>query len=228
MKPFRILIADDHEIVRRGLRSLLQGYGQGNGNDGWEVCAEATDGMDAVEKILRYKPDLAIVDIRMPKLNGLEVTRQVLQQEPATAVLVLTLDESEHAFREALRSGAKGFLRKSDAARSLKAAVEALQRGQTFVTSQISDRPIDGRFLDRDPVALARASANRLTPRELEIVQHLAEGKTSKEVSALLGISIKTTETHRSNIMRKLNFHSVSQLVMYAVRNNLLRVSHES
>ena len=221
MKSFRILIADDHEIVRRGLRSLLQGHAD------WEICGEAVDGSDAVEKIMQLKPDLAIVDIRMPKLNGLEVTRQVLQREPQMAVLVLTLDESEHAFREALKSGAKGFLRKSDAARSLKAAVEALQRGQTFVTSQIVDRPVDGRFVERDPAGLARANRNHLTPRELEIVQHLAEGRTSKEVSVLLGISVKTTETHRSNIMRKLNFHSVSQLVMYAVRNNLLRVSSE-
>jgi DNA-binding NarL/FixJ family response regulator len=222
MKSFRILIADDHEIVRRGLRSLLQGH------DGWEICGEAVDGVEAVEKIGRLKPHLAIVDIRMPKLNGLEVTRQAMQREPRMAVLVLTIDESEYAFREALKSGAKGFLRKSDAARSLTAAVEALERGQTFVTSQILDRPVEGRLVERDPTALARVSRNQLTPRELEIVQHLAEGKTSKEVSSLLGISVKTTETHRSNIMRKLNFHSVSQLVMYAVHNNLLRVSRES
>ncbi|HEY1262107.1 MAG TPA: response regulator transcription factor [Terriglobales bacterium] len=221
MRPFRILIADDHEIVRRGLRSLLQGH------EGWEVCGEAVDGADAVEKVTQLKPDLAILDIRMPNINGLEATRQILQQESHTAVLVLTIDESDYVLREALKSGARGFLRKSDAARSLKAAVEALQRGQTFVTSQIADRPLEGRMVDRDPTVLAKVGRNRLTPREQEIVQYLAEGKTSKEVSALLGISVKTTETHRSNIMRKLNFHSVSQLVMYAVRNNLLRVSHE-
>ena len=219
MKPFRILIADDHEIVRRGIRVLLQNH------EGWEICGEAIDGADAVTKVMQMKPDLAILDIQMPKLNGLEATRQIRQQEPRTAILIMTIDESEYMFREVLKAGAKGFLLKSDAARSLKTAVEAIQRGQTFVTSQIWDRPIEGRLSDRGPGVLSEASRNRLTPRELEIVQHLAEGKTSKEVSALLGISVKTTETHRSNIMRKLNFHSVSQLVMYAVRNNLLRIS---
>lgn len=221
MKPYRILIADDHEIVRRGLRVLLQN------REGWEICGEASDGMDAVSKVLQLKPDLAILDIKMPKLNGLEATRQIMQNEPQTAVLVLTIDESEHVFREAVKAGAKGYLHKSEAARSLKDAVESLQRGQQFVTSQNWDRPIEGRMHDRNPAGLAEVGRNRLTPRELEIVQLLAEGKTSKEVSALLGISVKTTETHRSNIMRKLNFHSVSQLVMYAVRNNLLRMPQE-
>ncbi len=221
MKPFRILIADDHEIVRRGIRTLLQGH------EGWEIVAEAVDGVDAVTKAMQLKPELVLLDIKMPRLNGLEATRQILQQEPRTLVLVLTVDESEHVFREALKAGAKGFLRKSDAARRLRAAVEALQRGQMFVTSQTQEDPLEGRLLERSSVALARVGRNRLTPRELEIVQFLAQGKTSKEVSALLGISVKTTETHRSNIMRKLNFHSVSQLVMYAVRNNLLTVPQE-
>jgi DNA-binding NarL/FixJ family response regulator len=222
MKSFRILIADDHEIVRRGLRVLLQNH------EGWEICAEAVDGSDAVDKVVQLKPDLAILDIRMPKLNGLEATRQILQVEPRTIILILTIDESEQVFREVLKAGAKGFLHKSDAAHSLKTAVEALQRGQSFITSQMVDRPLEGRLKDRDTTAIAEVGRNRLTPRELEIVQYLAEGKTSKQVSALLGISVKTTETHRSNIMRKLNFHSVSQLVMYAVRNNLLRVPQES
>lgn len=221
MKPFRILIADDHEVVRHGLRVLLQDH------EAWEICGEAVDGNDAVNKVMQLKPDLAIIDIRMPNLNGLEATRQIRQHEPHTAVLVLTIDESEHIFREALKAGAKGFLRKSDAARSLKAAVEALERGQAFVTAQIWERPMEGRLDDRGRAAMAEGGRNRLTPRELEVVQLLAEGKTSKQVSALLGISVKTTETHRSNIMRKLNFHSVSQLVMYAVRNNLLRGAEE-
>ena len=219
MKLFRILIADDHEIVRRGIRVLLQGH------EGWEICGEAVDGSDAVDKVMQLKPDLAILDIQMPRLNGLEATRQIRQHEPQTAILIMTIDESEYMFREVLKAGAKGFLHKGDAARSLNTAVEAIQRGQTFVTSQVWDRPIEGRLSDRSPAVLSEVGRNRLTPRELEIVQHLAEGKTSKEVSALLGISVKTTETHRSNIMRKLNFHSVSQLVMYAVRNNLLRIS---
>jgi len=218
MKPYRILIADDHEIVRRGLRTLLQGQ------DGWEVCGEAVDGYEAVTKAAELKPDLAIVDLKMPKLNGLDATRKILEMEPRTAVLVLTIDESEHAFRESLKAGARGFLHKSEAARNLKAAVEALQRGQPFVASKTWGPPAEGRLNERNRFGALDADRSRLTPRELEIVRLLAEGKTSKEVSALLGISVKTTETHRANIMRKLNFHSVSQLVMYAVRNNLLRM----
>ncbi len=217
MKPYRILIADDHEIVRRGLRVLLQGH------EGWEICGEAADGCEAVSKTVQLKPDLAILDIKMPNLNGLEATRKILETEPHTAVLVLTIDESEHALREAIKAGARGFLRKSEAGRSLKAAVEALQRGRAFVTPQAWEPPLEGRLSERNRTVISDVDRSRLTPRELEVVQLLAEGKTSKEVSAALGISIKTTETHRANIMRKLNFHSVSQLVMYAVRNNLLR-----
>jgi DNA-binding NarL/FixJ family response regulator len=219
MRPYRILIADDHEIVRRGLRVLLQGY------EGWEVCGEANDGYEAVSRTVELKPDLAIVDLRMPRLSGLDATRKILELEPATAVLILTIDESEHAFREALKAGARGFLNKSEAGRSLRAAVEALQRGQAFVTSKIWDSSSEGRLNQRNRFGRIDGDRSRLTARELEVVQLLVEGKTSKEVSALLGISVKTTETHRANIMRKLNFHSVSQLVMYAVRNNLLRTS---
>ena len=219
MKPYRILIADDHEIVRRGLRELLQGH------EGWEVCGEATDGCETVTKTAELKPDLAIVDLKMPKLNGLDATRKLLELEPRTVVLILTIDESEHAFREALKAGARGFLNKSEAGRSLEAAVEALQRGQAFVASKTWAPSADGRLNERNRLGRIDADRSRLTSRELEVVQLLAEGKTSKEVSAFLGISVKTTETHRANIMRKLNFHSVSQLVMYAVRNNLLRIS---
>lgn len=217
MTPYRILIADDHEIVRHGLRVLLQGH------VGWEICAEAMDGREAIEKTTLLKPDLAILDIRMPIINGLEATRKILEVEPQIAVLVLTIDESEHVFREALKAGARGFLRKSEAGQSLRTAIEGLQRGQAFVTSRSWNPPIDGRLSGHERALATDLDRSRLTPRETEIVQLLAEGKTSKEVSAALGISVKTTETHRANIMRKLNFHSVSQLVMYAVRNNLLR-----
>jgi DNA-binding NarL/FixJ family response regulator len=221
MKTFRILIADDHEVVRHGLRALLQGH------EGWEVCAEAVDGRDAVEKALELKPDLAILDVAMPRLTGLDATREILRQEPQILVLILTIDESEHLFREVVKAGAKGFLVKSDAARDLITAIEALKRGQPFYSSKIWDRPFEGRVEGRFQSGTPDVGRSRLTPRESEIVQHLAEGKTSKEISALLGISVKTTETHRSNIMRKLNFHSVSQLVMYAIRNNLLRLPPE-
>ena len=184
-------------------------------------------GVTLLDKVAELKPDLAILDIGMPRLNGLDATRSILKDDPQTLVLVLTIDESEHLFREVLKAGAKGFLVKSDAGRDLITAVETLKRGQPFYSSKIWEAPLERRIDTRYPLLSPELGRSRLTPREQEIVQHLAEGKTSKEISALLGISVKTTETHRSNIMRKLNFHSVSQLVMYAIRNNLLRVSRE-
>ncbi|MBS1852875.1 MAG: response regulator transcription factor [Acidobacteria bacterium] len=213
MKMFRILIADDHEIVRHGLRNLLQG------NPEWEICGEAVDGADALDKALKLKPDLAILDVRMPRMNGLEATRKIVEQLSSTKVLILTIEESEHIFRELLKAGASGFVRKSDAARDLKGAIDSIQRGRTYHAWQSGTTDWTG----RGTVQTGHPTHNRLTPRELEIVQYVVEGKTSKEISALLGISLKTAETHRSNIMRKLNFHSVSQLVMYAVRNHLVR-----
>lgn len=220
MKELRILIADDHEVVRHGLRALLQA------REGWEICGEAVDGRDAVTKAAQLKPDLVILDIGMPNLNGLDAARQILRAEPRTTVLILTIDESEQVMREVLNAGARGFLLKSDAARDLVAAVEALQRHRTFFTSKVAEIVLDGYLGGRDPAALVpEVSQDRLTPREREVVQLLAEGKTTKEVATVLGMSVKTAETHRSNIMRKLNFHSVSQVVLYAVRNNIVQVS---
>jgi DNA-binding NarL/FixJ family response regulator len=218
MKFFRVLIADDHEIVRHGLRSLLQGH------EGWEVCGEAVDGRDAVEKATQLQPDLVILDIGMPNLNGLDAARQILQNEPQIRVLILTIDESEQLIRQVVEAGARGFLLKSDAARDLVTAVEALQRNRTFFTSKVAELAVDGYLLGRSAQQTPDVSRTRLTPREREVVQLLAEGKTTKEVATILDMSVKTAETHRSNIMRKLNFHSVSQLILYAVRNNLVQV----
>lgn len=216
MKPFRILIADDHEVVRKGIRALLEA------RPGWEVCGEATDGRDAVGKCAELRPDLALVDIGMPNLNGLDATRQILHASPATMVLILTVHESEEVIREVLEVGARGFLLKSDAARDLVAAVEALQRRATFFTSSVADLVLNG-YLRRgmDP---AKPTKNRLTPREREVVQLLAEGKTSKEVASVLNLSVKTAETHRTNVMRKLDLHTVADLVRYAVRNRIVQV----
>ena len=220
MKALRILIADDHEVVRHGLRALLEA------REGWEICGEGVDGRDAVAKAAQLKPDLVILDIGMPNLNGLDAARQILRTEPRTAILILTIDESEQVMREVLNAGARGFLLKSDAARDLVAAVEALQRHRTFFTSKVAEIVLDGYLSGRDPAAAApEVSQDRLTAREREVVQLLAEGKTTKEVASVLGMSVKTAETHRSNIMRKLNFHSVSQVVLYAVRNNIVQIS---
>jgi DNA-binding NarL/FixJ family response regulator len=217
MKPLRILIADDHEVVRHGVRSLLQNH------EGWEICGEATDGREAVEKAAALKPDVIILDIGMPNLNGLDAARDILRDEPRTMILILTIDESEQVIREVLNTGARGFLLKSDAARDLVTAIGALQSHRTFFTSKVAEMVLDGYLKGREPAVVPEVQS-RLTRREREVVQLLAEGKTTKEVAVALGMSVKTAETHRANIMRKLNFHSVSQLVVYAVRNNIIQV----
>ena len=216
MTPFRIFIADDHEVVRRGVRALLEAH------PGWEVCGEAKDGREAVEKVKEANPDLVLIDVGMPHLNGLDAARQIITALPAVHVLVLTMHESEQVVREVLEVGARGFLLKSDAARDLIAAVEALQRRTTFFTSSVAEIVLNG-YLHRGP-ELERPLKDRLTPREREVVQLLAEGKTSKEVASVLNLSVKTAETHRTNVMRKLNLHSVADLVRYAVRNRIVQV----
>ena len=217
MTLFRILVADDHEVVRHGMRFLLES------RSGWEICGEAADGREAVEKALRSKPDLAILDISMPTLNGLEATRQILKILPQAEVLILTMHESEEVMREVLEAGARGYVLKSSGGRDLVAAVEALQQRRTFFSPKVGEMVLQG-YLTRAAWSCEETASHRaLTPREREVVQLLAEGKTNKEVSAALGLSVKTAETHRMNIMRKLNLHSLSDLVRYAVRNNIVQ-----
>src|SRR5271154_6079277 len=215
----RILIADDHEVVRRGLAALLQSH------EGWEICGDAKDGREAVEKAKLLKPDVVILDVGMPNLNGLAATRQLLQQNPQQKVIVLTITDSDQDIREALDAGARGFVLKSDAARDLVSAVEALQRNRMFFTPRVNDMVLAG-FLDKGYNG-SRNEAPKLptlTPREREVIQLLAEGKSSKEVASLLNLSTKTAETHRSNIMRKLDIHSIRDLVVYAVKNDIIQV----
>jgi DNA-binding NarL/FixJ family response regulator len=215
----RILIADDHEVVRRGLSALLQSQ------EGWEVCGEASDGREAVEKAKQLKPDFVILDIGMPNLNGLAATRQLAQYDPNFKIIVLTITDSDQVIREALDAGARGFVLKSDAVRDLVSAIEALQRGQMFFTPRVNEMVLAG-FLEKGTVA-PRGTPPKfpiLTPREKEVIQLLAEGKSSKEVASVLNLSTKTAETHRSNIMRKLGFHSIRDLVLYAVKNNIIQV----
>jgi DNA-binding NarL/FixJ family response regulator len=210
----RILLADDHEVVRRGLRTLLEGQ------PGWEVCAQAADGREAVGKTKLLKPDIVVMDISMPVLNGLEATRQILKINSHTRVLILTMHESDQIVREVLDAGARGYILKSDAGHDLVAAVGALRRRNSFFTSKVADRVLDGyrgvRAKDDG------SSCGRLTPREREVLQLLAEGKSSKEVAVTLDVSVRTAETHRANIARKLDLHSISDLVRYAVRNNII------
>jgi DNA-binding NarL/FixJ family response regulator len=183
-----------------------------------------------VEKAKELKPDVVIVDIGMPSLNGLAATRQLVQQDPRCKVIVLTITDSDQVIQEALDAGARGFVLKSDAARDLVSAVEALQLNRMFFAPRVNDMVLAG-FLDRRNVANVAPRLPRLTPREREVIQLLAEGKSSKEVACVLNLSTKTAETHRSNIMRKLGFHSIRDLVVYAVKNNIIQVqipSHTS
>src|ERR1700689_1411698 len=187
----RILIADDHEVVRRGLSALLQSH------EGWEICGDAKDGREAVEKAKQLKPDVVILDVGMPNLNGLAATRQLLQQNPQQKVIVLTITDSDQVIREALDAGARGFVLKSDAARDLVTAVEALQRNRMFFTPRVNDMVLAG-FLDtgHKPSNGEVPRLPTLTPREREVIQLLAEGKSSKEVASVLNLSTKTAEPH--------------------------------
>lgn len=218
MAPFHILLADDHEVVRAGLRALLEEQ------NGWEVVAEAVDGRDAVDKVGKFKPDVVVIDIAMPSLNGLEAVRQIVKAVPNTKVLVLTMYDSDPLIQQVLQAGARGYLLKSDAGRDLVSAIDALRRNKTFFTPKVSQMVLEG-YLDKSPKERqveGESESLRLTSRQREIVQLLAEGKSSKEVAAVLGLSVKTAETHRANIMRKLDCHSVTELVRYAIRNHII------
>jgi DNA-binding NarL/FixJ family response regulator len=212
-KRVRILLADDHELIRRGLRELLEAH------PGYEVCGEAFDGRDAVEKVKQLRPDIVSLDVSMPVLNGLEATRQILKIAPNTEILVLTVHESEQIVRDVLDAGARGYLLKSDAGRDFVAAIESLKQHRPFFTGKVGTMVLEG-FLSaaREPAA----GAGPLSSREREIVQLLAEGKSNKEVATILGISVKTAETHRNRIMHKLKLSSISELVHYAVRNGII------
>lgn len=217
MGALRVLIADDHDIVRKGLRTIVEEQ------PGWELAGEASDGREAVAMAKELKPDVTVLDIAMPQLNGLEAARQMIKNDPAAKVLILTMHESDPLIREVLDAGARGFLLKSDAGRDLVSAVDAVRRNKTFFTAKVAQMVLDG-YLDKKPRRNdADSTASRLTPRQREIVQLLAEGKSSKEVVSALNLSVKTAETHRANIMRRLDCHSVSELVRYAVRNNIVQ-----
>ncbi|HXE74769.1 MAG TPA: response regulator transcription factor [Candidatus Xenobia bacterium] len=215
-KTLRILLADDHDVVRRGLRALLETRPE------WEICGEASTGREAVQKAREMAPDIVVMDVSMPELNGLEATRQILKLSPRSTVLVLTVHESEALVREMLEAGARGYMLKSDLGPELVTAVQTLSQGKPFFTSKVADLVLEG-FRGRDAKPAARSPAGRhLTSREREIVQLIAEGRSTKEVASTLGISVKTAETHRTNIMRKLNLHSVSELVRYAIRQKMV------
>ncbi len=212
----RILLADDHDVVRRGLSALLA-----NRPD-WQVVGEAQNGREAVALAVKLKPNVAVLDLSMPELNGLEATRQIRKEVPETEVLVFSMYESEQFVRDLLAAGARGYVLKSDVTTQLLTAVETVARHKPFFTSEVAERVLEG-FLKLGELSAGEGSASGiLTPREREIVQLLAEARSNKEVSTILGISVKTVETHRASIMRKLGISSIVDLVHYAIRNNLV------
>jgi DNA-binding NarL/FixJ family response regulator len=218
-KALRILVADDHDIIRLGLKNLL------TARSGWEICAEAKTGREAVNLAEQHEPDIVVMDVSMPDLNGLEAARQIHKKFPKIGILILTLHFSDVLVRDIVAAGARAYIMKSDADRDLVSAVEALANRRTYFTARAADMLYNEMAQPGTSSAEPKApTRDRLTPREREIVQLLAEGKSSKEVAVALGISVKTAETHRANIMRKLEVHSVSEIVRYAVKNQIIEV----
>jgi DNA-binding NarL/FixJ family response regulator len=214
MSNLRILIADDHDLVRKGLRMLIEEH------PGWTVCGEARSGREAVEQATQHSPDIVVIDVSMPDLNGLEATRLIRKACPRSEVLVITHHDSDEIAAEVLNAGARGYVLKSDSDKDLVNAVEALSRHKPFFTARITEMLLTNR--ENGVTDQAESMRHRLTVREVEILQLLAEGKTAKEVASSLGIATKTSDTHRTNIMRKLNLHSIAELVRYAIRNKIV------
>jgi DNA-binding NarL/FixJ family response regulator len=214
-KRLRILVADDHELVRRGIRELLRA------RRGWTVVGEAMNGLEAVEKANRLKPDVAILDISMPDLDGLQATRQIREAVPTTEVVVLTMHESDQMVRRVLDAGALGYVLKSDLATHLVKAVKSVSAGKLFLTPRVSDIVLKGFLTTRSQSDPTEHSQARPTLREVEIIRFLAEGKANKKIAAELGITIRTVETHRARIMLKLGLHSLAELIHYAIRHKI-------
>lgn len=218
MKKIRILLADDHAVVRGGIRLLIEGEW------GWEVCGEAATGREAVALAEKLKPEIAVLDIGMPELNGLDAARQIKRTLPKTEVLIFTSYESEQLVRDVFDAGALGYLLKTDAPQQLVAAIKSLLTRKPYFSAKVAEFVFSGYLKAGTPGTPGAPDdpASRLTPREREIVQLLCEGATNKEVGAKLGISVKTIETHRANVMSKLDLSYFSQLVVYAIRNQII------
>jgi len=211
----RILIADDHEVVREGMRALIEH------EEGWEVCGIATNGQQAVETAKRLKPEVVVLDMAMPELDGLEALRQIKRALPNTEVVVFSAHHSEDVIEQLFDAGAKSYIQKSDASRYLVTAIKSLAEHRPFFTPEIS-QILFAKFFSAGARKKQSGSEHSLTTREREIVRLLAEGHSNKEVASSLGISIRTTETHRATLMRKLELESLAALVRYAIRNNII------
>jgi DNA-binding NarL/FixJ family response regulator len=217
MKKTRVLLVDDHQVVRRGIAGLVL-----DARSDWEVCGEASTGREAVSAAATLKPDIIVMDISMPDMNGLEATREILKNDPGIEVLILSMHESEQIVHDVLSAGARGYILKRDAGNDLITALEALRQHKLFFTSTVSEVMLSGYLNRSNTAAPADTPFRRLSPRELQIVKLVAESKSNKEVAHILEISAKTVESHRAHIMEKLDLHSVTDLVRYAVRNNIV------
>jgi DNA-binding NarL/FixJ family response regulator len=215
MNTLRILIADDHDVVREGLRALVEHEA------GWEVCGTAANGREAVQRAKELKPDICVLDMTMPELSGLEAVRQIKRALPAAEVLVFSAHRSEEVVAQVFDAGAKSYICKADAARHLVAAIRSLAQHKPFFTPEVSEI-LFSRFLAADAGRKNGAAEQKLTVREREIIRLLAEGRSNKETAGLLGISVRTSETHRASLMRKLSLESLPALVRYAIRNHII------
>jgi DNA-binding NarL/FixJ family response regulator len=212
----QILIADDHEIFREGLKAVLSSHSE------WSICAEVSNGREAVAKATELRPDVAILDFSMPELNGVEAARRIHAAAPRTAVIMLTTHSSDRLAHEALAAGVKGFILKSEPKQQIVSAVQALSEGKTFFTQAVSSLLLNAYLEPGTRPNTQNAPGELLTQREREVVQLIAEGRTTKEIATKLGVSEKTVESHRSNILRRLGLHSAVDLVRYAIRNHLI------
>ena len=214
----RILLADDHDLTRSGLRYLLEK------RKDWTVCGEASNGRMAVEMAEKLRPDFAILDMSMPDLNGLEATHQILKKHPQMKILIYTMHETEKIIFDVLNAGARGVVLKSDAGENLVAAVESITKGRRFFTSRVAETVVEAYLSKKSISGSDEVPAGVvLTSREREVVQLLAEGKSNKEVGDRLGISTRTAEGHRSEIMKKLKLGSLAELIRYAIRNEIVQ-----
>ena len=212
-KQIKVLLADDHDVVRKGLRTMLEA------RDGWQVCGEASTGREAVELASKLRPDITVLDLEMTDLDGLEATRQIKKDQPGMEVLIFTIHDTEYLIREVLSAGARGFVLKSEGGRKLIEAIESVLEHKPFFATRASETLLNSFLRSR----MEPQQTSRLTAREREIVRLLADGKSNKEASTILGISVKTVETHRAAVMRKLGFTSIVKLVRYAVREGLIK-----
>lgn len=212
MKPYRVLLAEDHRLVRAGLRAVLEEMGC------VEVVGEADDGREALRMIARHRPGLVLMDISMPNLNGLEATRRIMHDYPNVLVIILSMHAGDEYVHQALRAGARGYLLKEAAPRDLQLAIEAAARGEIFISPAISRRIVKS----VNNIAVKHEPLDELSPRQREILQLIAEGKSTKRIAALLDTSVKTVETHRATLMRRLDIHDVPGLVRYAVHHGLV------